>query len=282
MIERDTRKNVSALLRKLDKIDTEDHEIQSLIDKLKEDNPADKIANALRVNNNCHKAHLLADFASDLIRSLNGAEAMCFKTEEVVDQERRKQHPNNVKQALYSLRLLNLLEKISNTQDETEQAKYQKILEEDFDKKRSQLKQGLKNIVAASMNKNQPQQEKQTEEAPETRRSARLSEKKQSSERVFKMTDSEVAQEAEQLITKSDKLIEFFKKAKKSHLIAEIIGEKVGFLFDYPNQHGRQADNLFNFTARHLAIVFHSFSNLKSFIENDQSDDFKCVMENLS
>ncbi len=224
IISRDERKIMTARLRK-------DVASPEQITKLK---------NSCKLAENALVGQFIASTATTFIAKLNGLEGMAYEADEELDKEekarKRGAQGSVIKKAIYCISLINLVQKMKVDDPE-------EVLEliDDFEKKSSTSKQGLKEIIKFFNQKGDEAKEDET-----------------------KLTDSKIKEIKEEL--KSPKSL-----IENNNKVAELVGKKVADLFDFRYERGRQMDTLFKHMARHLAIVFNTFEGLQPYLKNPET-----------
>lgn len=214
-----------------------------------DDEAVSQIKTSLKFAEVSYIANFIVQIGSELISKLNSLEDMALRREEdpqapqtpdalaatkQTQKEMQGAQGSVVKQALYTLRLINLLKTAQNLKDANELTKFENLMADisvEINESNSTLKQGLKNIISDI-----------------TRRPA--------SDEVLNPYLKDTSRMLSLLSRHPD-------------LIAATIGKKIGKLFDFKCQDGRQTNTLCNLLARHLVIIFNTFVPLQSYMKND-------------
>src|SRR3989338_1051423 len=147
------RKILTALLRILTKLEATDEESRMILDGAKKTigqaESIERIKQDLKNSHDLPIAQFIASIASYIIKAINmGEDMVFFKKQEDAGVAANPAHSNDVKQAIYTLRLIHALLKFDAIIDPAEKDKAKTALLAELEDPGSIMKQGLNNIIA--------------------------------------------------------------------------------------------------------------------------------------
>lgn len=262
------------------------------INLINNDTSVQKLRNSLKLAENTLVGQLILDLNEVFIKEINLAEDIAFAKKK---GETDTAEGNRVKQSRYTLRLINELKRIDEIDPkEQDKLKYSRIkILERITEERSELKQGLKNIVVkdpqiisnfdavkAEKDTNQTRRDMKAKIEKEIKDKKKGSEKiddvdeetaKRINDAIKRGYDKVINQEIDNILKDNGKNLFTLLKTKEKEM-PQIIGEKFGDMFDFKQKIDRDLATLAKVSSRHLVIMFHAFDKLQNFSKQNQKE----------